>query len=270
MSTPNWIPLAGAENTRDLGGTPTYDGRSVQPRRLIRSDNLQHLTGEDVRLLIDTVGVRTIVDLRKLDEVTISGSGPLVGHAAVSFAHHSLYPDAPVSGTDSRAEGTSRISWETIESVDHDDAWTGHYLTYLTMRPDSIIGSLRAIASSPGAALVHCAAGKDRTGTVVALALLVAGATDEAIVADYAASAERVPRILDRLREHPAYRHSLTGATVANQTPKPETMSYFLTAIRDRFGGADGYLGGHGWTASDTARLRAKLLDDRDVVGGAG
>ena len=122
-----------------------------------------------------------------------------------------------------------------------------------------MVAALRAIGEADGAVVVHCAAGKDRTGTVVGLALLVAGVTPEAVVADYAASAERVPRILERLARHPAYAANLEGKTVAQQEPRAETMRLLVEAL-DREGGAEAWLHRHGWTDEDTERLRAKLL----------
>ena len=77
---------------------------------------------------------------------------------------------------------------------------TGHYLGYLEDRPDQVVAAVRTIASSEGPVLVHCAAGKDRTGVVVALALSAVGVRPEAIVADYAATGERTGPLLDRLR----------------------------------------------------------------------
>src|SRR5690606_39936022 len=71
------------------------------------------------------------------------------------------------------------------------DLPAGHYLGYLNNRGDSIVAALRVMARTDGAAIVHCAAGKDRTGVVCALALDVAGVTREAIVADYAQTGER-------------------------------------------------------------------------------
>jgi protein tyrosine/serine phosphatase len=121
------------------------------------------------------------------------------------------------------------------------------------------VAALRAIAQAKGAVVVHCAAGKDRTGTIVGLGLLVAGVTQDAVVADYAASAERVPRILERLARHPAYAANLDGKPVTQQQPRAETMRLLVQAL-DREGGAEAWLQQHGWTAEDTNRLRAKLL----------
>ena len=75
----------------------------------------------------------------------------------------------------------------------------------------------------------------------------------------YAASAQRLPRILERLARHPAYAANLEGKTVAQQEPRAETMRLLVEAL-DREGGAEVWLHQHGWTDADTERLRAKLL----------
>lgn len=257
VTSPNWIELDGAVNVRDVGGLPTRFGDQVRPRRLIRSDNLQALSSRDVRMLVDEFGVTTVVDLRKGQELRLEGEGPMHAEPAVTILHHSIYPDAPA-----REGEPDRISWETVGDADHDNPWTAHYLTYLTMRPDSVLAALRAVAYAPGAAIVHCAAGKDRTGTIVSLALQLADVTDEAIVADYAASGERVEAILAHLRRRDAYAMNLTHATVANQMTHAENMADLLAAIREIYGGAAGYLERHGWRPTDTDAMRRKLLAD--------
>ena len=109
---------------------------------------------------------------------------------------------------------------------------------------------------------MHCAAGKDRTGTVVGLALKVVGVPDELVIADYAASAERVPAIMARLRSRTAYAASLQDKTVAQQSPTTDTMRLLLEALDERYGGVLGWLDTQGWTPGDTDRLRRKLLAD--------
>ena len=74
--------------------------------------------------------------------------------------------------------------WERLRSHD-DDYWASHYLGYLADRPDSVSGALRVVASSHGATVVHCAAGKDRTGFAAALILKALGVADDLIVEDY-------------------------------------------------------------------------------------
>ncbi|MDX6687304.1 MAG: protein-tyrosine phosphatase, partial [Baekduia sp.] len=63
-ATPHWIDLEGAVNARDVGGLPLAGGGNVATGRLLRSDNLQDLTGADVDHLVGVHGLGTVVDLR--------------------------------------------------------------------------------------------------------------------------------------------------------------------------------------------------------------
>jgi protein tyrosine/serine phosphatase len=269
---PNWIELDGVVNMRDLGGMVTSSGDEVRPHRLLRSDNLQDLTPQAVDALVRTYEVSDIVDLRTHVEVAKEGEGPLLAVEGVTHHHHTLYrEDSAESGipaaeralpweTDERREAAAAAAVEAEHRRSHEQFWSEHYLGYLAQRPDSVVAALHAIASSRGAAVVHCAAGKDRTGTVVGLALKVVGVPDELVVADYAASAERVAAIMDRLRAKPAYADNLKDKTVAQQSPTTDTMRVLLEALDERYGGALGWLRTQGWSTDDTERLRRKLL----------
>lgn len=271
MYLPNWIELDGVVNMRDLGGMVTADGDTVRPRRLLRSDNLQDLTPEAVDTLVTRYGVTDIVDLRTHVELAKEGDGPLRAVAGVTHHHHTLYrEDTDESGIPAAERA---LPWETDERREltaarrdpdqdraHDRFWSEHYLSYLASRPDSVVAALDAIASSEGAAVVHCAAGKDRTGTVVGLALKVVDVPDELVIADFAASAQRVAAIMDRLRTRPAYARNLEDKTVAQQSPTTDTMRLLLGALDERHGGVHGWLRAQGWTAADTDRMRHKLL----------
>lgn len=237
---------------RDVGGLPTRDGGRTVPGRLIRSDNLQDLSDEDVRRLVDELGVTDIVDLRADRELELEGPGPL-RRTALTHHHHSLLRDRPV-------ESDERVAERAVGAPrDHAGSWTRSYLGYLEQRPDSVCGALAAVAHARGAAVVHCAAGKDRTGTVVAMALDVAGVEHAEIVADYALTAERLAAIMGRLRARPAYGEALATQTLADQLPHAETAQAVLTALQDGWGGAAGWLSEQGWSGDDVARLRERL-----------
>lgn len=260
-----WIELDGAVNVRDLGGLPTTDGRAVQPGRLIRSDNLQDLSARDVQLLVDEIGVRAVADLRTGVEVAHEGPGPLTEVDDVEIHHLSLFPEAG-EHTDVAATGNGKpvvLPWQQRQgdTAKGRQGTSGVYLKYLDDRADSIVAALRLIARSPGATIVHCAAGKDRTGTVVAIALAEVGVTREAIVADYARSAERIDAILERLRATRTYAQDLTEADPDKHAPRSATMERLLEAMEAEFGGPRAWLRAHGWTEQDAAALRSKLLD---------
>ena len=268
-STTRWIDLDGADNARDLGGLPTGDGRYVQPRRLIRSDSLQELSEQDVRYLVDELEVRAVADLRTGVEVASEGPGPMNREPLVDVRELSLFPEAGVN-TDAAAvedeDGPVVLPWQTRERRKTEDEGrrgaADIYLGYLDDRADSVIDALRLIAGTDGATIVHCAAGKDRTGVVVALALAEVGVEREAIVADYVLSAERVEATLTRLASRRTYAADIVAdVDVDKHKPRAGTMERLLTAIDELHGGVHAWLRAHGWTDDDAAALRKRLLD---------
>ena len=120
------------------------------------------------------------------------------------------------------------------------------YLSYMTARPDSIVASIRAIANARGAVLVHCAAGKDRTGVVVALALDAAGVDRNAIVNDYLATGQRIDAIMARLVSSPTYRSELEGHDPRAHAPVPGTIERVFELVDETFGGSAAWLSSHG------------------------
>jgi hypothetical protein len=260
VSTPRWIELDGVANMRDVGGLPTVDGGEVASGRLLRSDNLQELSDADVTHLVDTLGVTDIVDLRSTVEVHLEGPGPLRARELVPHHYHSMFAgDREDVAAAALALPWSKESGRPRPPRRDDDYWTSHYLGYLAERPDSVSAALQVVAGSTGATIVHCAAGKDRTGTVVAMALSVAGVSDADIVADYVASAERVEQVVARLSERPAYAEVLRGQPITRQIPRAETMQRLLAVLAERHEGAAGWLREHGWTQAQVQSLRARL-----------
>lgn len=277
MST-TWIELDGVVNMRDVGGIPTTDGGAVQTGRLLRSDNLQDLTPEDVAALRER-GVTDVVDLRADREAAAAGPGPLTREPWVSVHQFSLFDEDGLFGrpeTSAASPGPEPVSTEydpaavdraLVRNDEPEAEWgppaAAHYVAYLEDRPDSVVAALRTIADAEGTVIVHCAAGKDRTGTIVAVALLLAGADPGAIVEDYAASAERIEAIMDRLANDPVYAEGLRGQTVASQTPTPAMMRAALARLAPA-GDTQPLrrlLAAEGWTDEDTRRLRSRLRD---------
>ena len=259
--TDRWIELDGIVNMRDLGGLPTRDGGHTASGRLIRSDNLQDLTATDVQHLVDELGVTDVVDLRTDAELHAEGPGPLVEVSALTHHHHSLIAEKRDDDPDAVAAKALVVPWQDEEKKRDARFWADHYLGYLSARPDSVSAALRVVADAEGAAVVHCAAGKDRTGTVVAMALDVAGVPHEEIVADYVLTAERIERIIGRLMPRPAYGEALAKQSIDEQVPRAESIEAILGALDDGWGGAAGWLLAHGWSAADVQRLRARLTE---------
>jgi protein-tyrosine phosphatase len=120
---------------------------------------------------------------------------------------------------------------------------------------------VRTIAAAPeGGVLVHCAAGKDRTGLVIALLLDLAGVPRDVIAADYALSSEnlreRTREWIERVPEQRAERE----AEMARGRTRPEVMLEVLAHLDERYGGTEGYLLAAGCRESDFTALRERLL----------
>jgi protein-tyrosine phosphatase len=263
-----WIELDGAVNVRDLGGLATTDGGTTRFGRVLRSDNLQDLTPEDVRRLIDDLALRDVIDLRSGPEVSLEGPGPLTRAPGVSIHHLSLfaeggeYTDVEADIPQEEVDVDKVLPWQDRPGEGPEaDRSVGHYLGYLQERPDSIVNALRVMATSEGSALVHCAAGKDRTGVVCALALETVGVIREEVVADYARTGERLEGILRRLRGSETYAADLDSRPADSHLPHAYIMDKFLGSLDESHGGALGWLTSHGWTDADTRALRARLVD---------
>ena len=273
MSTDRWLHLDGTANTRDLGGLPTTDGGTTAFGRVLRSDNLQDLSPADVRTLVEQVGVTEVVDLRTTAEIVLEGRGPLRDVAAVTHRHFSLLPErglhtdvfaAELDDAEVRAQlpadwGESVLPRQVAPGDEGEPPAVRSYLGYLTDDPQQVLGALRSLATGgPGAAVVHCAAGKDRTGVVCALALAVAGVEPEAIVADYALTAQVIDAVVARLAATPTYAEDM-ARPVAHHTPRAETMRRVLELVEERWGGPLGWLEQHGFGPDEQAALRARL-----------
>jgi protein-tyrosine phosphatase len=228
-------------NLRDLGGVPTSDGRTVRWRRLYRSDTLAGLA-EDDRAEFGSLGVRTVVDLRRPIEVEKHGRVPewdgLV-HRNIVLEHQEWHEnpyqdgDDPVRYLADRYRDMSEQAYEGIAEA---------------------VGLIADGQAAP--VLVHCMAGKDRTGVVIALTLALLGVTDDEIDAEYSLSTAGNERFI-------AWRRA-NGNPDAVMLPWfrswPGTMRLFLTELRERHGSVQRYLTRAGLDPAAIPALRADLL----------
>lgn len=177
--TQDGIEVDGLLNLRDLGGLPIETGGVTRSGRLLRSDSPHRLSDAGRRDLID-LGVTTVVDLRTTSEREQHPS-LLVEVEGMRCVHAPIFRDE--------------------EHVHHEHLQTAQdvYTWWLRERSQGVAAALRAIADSEGAPiLIHCHAGKDRTGLVAAIVLRLAGVGTEAIADDYALSGVRLAEMLRR------------------------------------------------------------------------
>jgi protein-tyrosine phosphatase len=234
------LPFSVTFNFRDVGGYPALGGATVRWRRLFRSDSL-HRLGEADRAAFEALGIRTVVDLRRPREVDKVGRIP-VHHAPV---YHHLHPE--------------HAEWDAATLHDDLDRWLAD--RYLELADDGRVGigqALAVIADAKAApVVVHCMAGKDRTGVVCAVTLALLGVDDRDIADDYALSAESSRRLSAWVLEDDPAAVPLPDAFLAAPAG---AMALFLRDLRERFGSIEGYARAAGLTAEQVDALRAHLL----------
>lgn len=261
------IRLPGTVNLRDVGGYPvagkggagggaaglgaaggggTAGGReaaggkgTVRWGTLLRSDAL-HRVDDSGRATLSALGLRTVVDLRTDEEVRVAPSA--LDDAGLQTFHVPVFDAAAIGRLPPELAAVYRYMIDDCGAA-----------------IASAIGRLCGDDALPG--LVHCTAGKDRTGLVVALVLDVIGVPDEVIAADYALSAAYLDsgtaKAISRIRAISGIGRWLDlGALGAS----PQVILDALARVRSRSGTVSDYLIGNGLTARDLGNLRTALV----------
>jgi protein-tyrosine phosphatase len=252
--SPNVPALEGAFNFRDLGGLPTDDGGSTVFGSVFRSDALEHLTSEDVRVLRDRLGIQMVIDLRAHIE------------------------------TDGRSPGWATGEGIEVVSLPLSDAWEGwgtltdetrrtllarKYLSYIEVAGANLVAALERIAANAGhrPTIIHCAVGKDRTGVLAAILLSLIGVQRDAIVADYLQTAGNMHRIMERLAASEIYRERVRTNPPEVYRAEAHTIRLFLAELDSLYGGAAGWARASGLTEGAFVRLRKALVEHEGEGG---
>ena len=229
-------------NFRDVGGYAGLDGRMVRWRRLFRADSLGRLAGADWEAFAE-LGVRTVIDLRRVFEVETHGRVP----EAEGLAYFNLV--------------LKHVDWKEVphpEGTVHERWLADRYLNFLEDGRDAIATALSVIAS-PAAApvVVHCMAGKDRTGVVCALALSLLGVSDDDIASDYALTEVAMARLTEELQAKDP--KIIEGNEHMFDSPR-EAMLLLLSDVRDLHGSVEKYAREIGLSGEQIAAMRGHLL----------
>jgi protein-tyrosine phosphatase len=234
----------GCLNARDLGGYATEDGRETRWGTVVRSDCPAALT-EAGRAALAGYGVRAIVDLRLPAELA-EDPNPFAepGDHGIAYTNVSFIDPAAAPP-------------DAVSTLAED------YLQMLDRYRQGVAEALAAIARAPddGAVLVHCAAGKDRTGLISALLLGLVDVPVETIAADYAMTAELLrPRERQWLEGLDPEERAQREAMLARYAPTAEVMLAVLEGLGERHGGVEPYLRSTGLGQDDLDRLRERLV----------
>ncbi|QEO15644.1 tyrosine-protein phosphatase [Agromyces intestinalis] len=236
------IPVPGTYNFRDVGGLPAADG-IVRSGVLYRSDGLFRL-GDDGRDHLRELGLSRVIDLRDEREA------------------HAMPDDLdgldlqvrrlPVFEGSGASQGAGGVSLEVL------------YERIVTQHSRVVVDAVRDISTADGAVLVHCTAGKDRTGVVVAMTLLAVGVDRDAVIADYERTEQNLAgewlegmiEMIGRygVPDSPELRVLMGGSP-------PEAIESAIERVEREHGSARDYLLASGLALSELAGLEARLLE---------
>ena len=244
--------LVNAPNFRDIGGIAMPDGRVLRRGIVYRSGVLDALDDEEVARLAQ-LGIRTVVDLRRDEEVDERPNRLPPGVETIRA------PATDVSMSPRRI-------MELVEAGERNDIGpstliqgnTAFATTYRAMFA-TVVRLLCDPARQP--VIVHCTAGKDRTGFAVATMLWALGADHDTVVADYLRSnellAERHTRLLDDARSRDIETEALEALLVLRR----EYLDVGYAAACDGYGSIDAWLrDGLGISDDERAEWREAML----------
>lgn len=216
-------------NTRDLGHTPTLNGKFIKPYRFIRSD-APLTVSEDVKEFLLKHNITTIVDLRN-ENIVCFGPNAFVSDNRFFCYNYPLSINAKMTNSES-------------DVIDN-------YCCMLENDP-AIAGIFKTFANSTGGVLFHCQEGKDRTGIISALLLLLAGVSDIDIYADYEISNIYLYDMIKTAKKLlPDYLLYL----------KLEYMENILSYLKEKYKTIENYLLSKGISDTEILKLKNKLLD---------
>lgn len=237
----------GCVNVRDLGGLPTEDGRRTRLGGVVRSDNVRRLTDEGWRALAEH-GVQRIVDLRFPEELAEDQPRDV----DIDVVHVSVLGAEP--DPEYLKELDAHLAVNDV--VDH-YAWS--YVDFLERYRERFGQAFAAIADAKGTVVVHCFAGKDRTGLVAAVLLRLAGVDHATIGADYAVTAENLRARWEVWLREARDEEERAKLEKLQHTPA-EAMARVVQEIERRYGDVASYLRAAGLTDAQIDRLRERLV----------
>jgi protein-tyrosine phosphatase len=253
------LALEGAPNFRDVGGYGAAGGGTIRRGVLYRSGALGRLTEADVDAL-NRLGAWTIVDLRHEGERIAAPTHARLSAAAVhSLPMGSGHGAAPVprpallTVPDATAE-------QAVEAIKTSYRNSIHDYRYRFLALFDLL-----LAGTPGPAVVHCTAGKDRTGISVAVVLLALGVDREAVIEDYCATSRYLDaawreHILAAMLDDPGQVNRRVADVMFNA--HPDYIGASLAEMDARYGSPEAYLRQVlGFDADKLARLRERYLD---------
>ncbi|HVO41967.1 MAG TPA: tyrosine-protein phosphatase [Aggregatilineales bacterium] len=251
------LPLQGGANFRDLGGYHTADGRSVRWGCIFRSGGLSRLTEQD-GVYLSRMGLRVVCDLRTEREINEEPD---------QIPEGAQYLKIPILSDEESAE-SARYMLGNLKRLDA--MVEESYTDLMVDQKAAVFGDVLRLCANPDnlPAMIHCTAGKDRTGVAIVLLLMALGVPDETIIADYSLTNMYYTHLRDaqrsNLRKLAVFRVTLNDFLPA-LTANPTLIRATIHHIQAHYGTIEAYLTGPAGLEPDALnRLRDNLLEPLD------
>jgi protein-tyrosine phosphatase len=253
------LPLEGGVNFRDMGGYPAADGKRVKWGSLFRSGTMNRLTEADRAHLAER-GIRTVIDFRTESEHVHEPNdwGMSLGEDYWRRPHDETFGNW--SDLDPARLGTERDAEKVLEAG---------FRKLPEQQAVAYAEMFRRLAAGDVPAVIHCTAGKDRTGGGAALILSMLGVPREQIVADFLLTqqwAELHGFAVKGARRNPDPKYKRFAemkreVLAVFSSARPGFIAAFLDSIEQQHGGIDNYANALGISASDRKAIRGTLLE---------
>ena len=254
------LPFEGGHNFRELGGYAADEGKTVKWGQIFRGIPTSLLQSDADRKLLDSLGLRLILDLRSEAEAAKQPDDVPDGARLVRICGL-CHPDG------SEIAFSPEDKEKLLQGrLDEDHNMADAMYQQMLFGNKAFKELFRALEAGETPILFHCSAGKDRTGVAAMLILLALGASDDVISADFVQSNVcRRPELeaawskhADEIAADPAMKDHYLGIVGVY----PESVPFVLGIIRQKFGSADAYLEAeYGLTPARLMRLRRMYLE---------
>jgi protein-tyrosine phosphatase len=237
--------LAGASNFRDLGGYPGRAGRAVRWRRIFRSNHLGHVTDADIEILRG-LGLRSAFDFRGIEERVAA----MCGIAEIAVHSLPIEPTVVASLRARLADGTQLSPADAIEVM------RDSYRNYVRDNTSSFRALFAHLLQDRAPLVIHCTAGKDRTGFACALILHALGVPGDLIAEDYLLTNRFYRRDPSSSSDLPEDVRQVLGSV------ETSFLAAAFDAIGADYGNLESYFSnGLGLGARERAALEARYLE---------
>ncbi|MCC6381210.1 MAG: tyrosine-protein phosphatase [Dehalococcoidia bacterium] len=234
----------GVHNFRPLAPYPLAGGGHIRPGMVYRSGALELMTEADRVWLTEEVRIARVLDLRHPDELGAAAPAHAIADRAL---HLSIFPET----------GTQADMIAELNGLYGTGPTPERYLHYLRVGGRRFARAVTMLAEADSyPVLIHCTAGKDRTGVLIALLMDVLGASEHDIATEYGLSNAAVERLIAYAGATNRHMEGTPEEIRARLATPPERMAGFIDLLRAHYGSAEGYLLGEGVQRESLGRLR--------------